>query len=569
MSNPEQYLFVDETARRLGCTEAKVKKLIKEGKLATAERSRSRERWRIKEVSVAEYELSLVQAKDTKHKNFWCRVLKIWQRLRQHPFIVPLVMIMSIVSFVLTYAIPTINDMKEFYQQYSPSEPMPPHKYNIAVAPTARIDGSSKFDSLLDCNILGKALGTTDSDIGESLIKNLIQKFDQNQLSTASYSLRGPELIGAVRCRSAQERLKYVSDLALAHNASVIIYSTIVSDGISEKLNIEMYISERDFVYAPELTGIHSFGEIEIYNKNKPPDADSVSVEIQSSQYIELLSVLAIAIRYYEGGDYQIAYDLLIKVADCKEKINTEGKPEVFLLLLGNIAGKLRNFTEAVACFNLALQLNKQYARGYIGMAEVYYQYALSGSTKDLASALFDQAEASLGKAEKLIALPDIANVTIKIDFARGRIALYRSQFLGEAKYSEAKKHFASVVNKSGSRSPTSEHLALAYGYLGVISKVEKDNEEAISQLQIAIETTNSSQAKAGFFIILADVFASDCKISDAIKYYDAALNLETDESRRTVYVESLAKLQNLRKFDHQTPCSYPNFSSPEDIEQS
>jgi tetratricopeptide (TPR) repeat protein len=182
---------------------------------------------------------------------------------------------------------------------------------------------------------------------------------------------------------------------------------------------------------------------------------------------------------------------------------------------------------EAEKNYLKALHLDDNYGRAMVGQAGVFFLNA-QGTPPDWIPNPegFEEASQILDQALKLEDQPETANIDSKAHFLLGQIALakYEAQIEGDEWLTQSYNEFRSVVSDYKPGDTRMANLAShAYARLGVISYLEGNPEEAISNINDAIKLA-SPFYEGEYFALLGDIYCAESQTEQATDAYEEAL---------------------------------------------
>jgi tetratricopeptide (TPR) repeat protein len=159
-----------------------------------------------------------------------------------------------------------------------------------------------------------------------------------------------------------------------------------------------------------------------------------------------------------------------------------------------------------------SIDINPDYARPYIGMANLNYILALQpfDESKDLADVdqkLLDKCFTYLEKAEDAPEKPPLAEAETKIHFSRGQ-CLWLKTYTGELPdFSSAIKEFEAVIAfYDGGNNPRVRELAAeSYARLGLIYRLTGDLPRALENYKTAVDLLADIPERQAQFQVRAD----------------------------------------------------------------
>jgi hypothetical protein len=316
-------------------------------------------------------------------RSLWERIEAFWRRLREHPVVVLLLGLLSVLVLVLGLSV----DIQEARQPggllhalwpaptATPSPlptptPIPPMAsgFNVAVAPFTALEATGQLTVTQEAWELSNWLY-------ESI------KAERDQLLAVSpalaFDIQGPDLVEVVLGKDRDTRAANAVQIAARHNATILIYGIIASGEDGYYVEPEFYISDASFGYGSEVAGPDRLGQAVSY---EPPLDASGKFEINQRLFArnQVLRHVVAGLAHLYVGDYDNAWSQFRRARSVEGWQDDEGK-EVVYLLMG--AARLKQYNtqvtdekhlgEALDAFAEAYQLNSDYARSYLGLGGV------------------------------------------------------------------------------------------------------------------------------------------------------------------------------------------------------
>lgn len=340
------------------------------------------------------------------------------------------------------------------------------------------------------------------SDISFELSDGIALKLEEN-LATAQQDLTitvwGPNQVGMVNGLTPEERATAAAGLAEKIGADIVIYGVMDASNSNLVTTPEFYISDKNLVDAQEITGQHQLGLSFLIPGAANNTATRVNFSNKLTGRTALLSELIVGLAYYSAHEYELALTSFQKV-ETSEIWQEVGGKEVLYLLLGNAFGKSKQWAEAELAFNESIKLDGEYARAYVGLAGIYYAYALSevaqeNGKEDFSKLNLEQLNHSIDLYNHGLAAknqPALSNIEAKVHFGLGQCYFIADLANGSFAFELAIKEFSEVVTAYGDganpriKEITAEshaRLGLIYYLLGDYAAAKQEYEQAIELL--------------------------------------------------------------------------------------
>lgn len=339
------------------------------------------------------------------------------------------------------------------------------------------------------------------SDLGYEIAQNsyerIVKLIADYNTTDLIITVWGPNLVGEIRGKNNIERVEEAERLADEIGADVIVYGAIEQDSNYLHIIPEFYISSINFYEAEEILGQHFFGSpIDISSYDDISDRVLLTSKLTSR--LTGLSKIVIGLAYYLIDDFENAKLVFISANQIVDWGEKEGK-HILYLLIGNSAIKNNQLDIAEEYYGKALEIQPDYSRALLGMANVFYRKSLlpidaSANPADLDIGLIEQAVELIEKADNSMNKPVGSDISPKIHFELGQINFMLAYGGYLPDYSNATNEFFIVISDygDGSNPRIRERAAEAHARLGLINSIQNRKDEAITEYQIAIELSRN-----------------------------------------------------------------------------
>lgn len=330
----------------------------------------------------------------------------------------------------------------------------------------------------------------------------------------------GPDEIGNVQGATAEDRAANAARLAEEIDADIIIYGFINSLAESSSIQTEFYIANKKSYLVPGLAS--TFGKPFFV----PSETDAslkirVGDEVAPRTWLFLKTILGLIYYAIANEDalietkqkyYENSLTTLLQVAE-DEKWEVIGGQEVLLMLMGNVALQLENFDLAETYFQEALQVDSEYARAHLGLANIFYRRALlPGQEQEdpqaIDAELINLALAELEKAEFAKNQPVLADVSTKIHFERGENYLALAYSGNMNSYERAIIEFQQVIDDydDGKNERVRSFASESHARLGAIYRLTDQLTLALEEYQTAFSLAEDNERRGIFEQIVEDL---------------------------------------------------------------
>jgi hypothetical protein len=315
-------------------------------------------------------------------------------------------------------------------------------------------------------------------------------------------NLRGPTEIGPIDGADADTRAANAAVVAHRHNATILIYGVVRSEGTVHTVAPEFYVSDPGFRYGSEVAGPNRLGQAVPF---APPLSDFDTLHaINKKLYArtKALRNLVAGLTYFYAGDYETATAKFRQAAAVEDWAPREGK-EVVYLLIG--MAKLRAYdreldagqrkqelADATAAFSKTYQINQDYARAYLGLGGV--ALAPAAVYEEVNKDKLIEASYWYSRSLSVRDQPASAYIPVKAAFGLGQVHLKGLQQKLPGWSKEQAEHFFTQVVEAYNARPAPDLIWFAghaHASLGWLASYDKDWEKMSNECQTAIDILN------------------------------------------------------------------------------
>jgi tetratricopeptide (TPR) repeat protein len=303
----------------------------------------------------------------------------------------------------------------------------------------------------------------------------------------------GPDKVSTVKGNTVQERAQNAEQLAKQIHAHMVIYGVVEETASGMMVLPEFYLDTDGFHEGSEVIGQYELGSpFTLPGANNPAWQFDFDRQIQTRS--DIISSLAVGLSYFAVHQYESALETLQKVETIEGWQDDQGK-EVIYALMGFAAAKVGEYDLTRSALEQAIAINPDYARPYIGMANLSYILALelfeeSKNIEDVDQTLLNQCFEYLEKAVQAPEKPPLAEVETKIHFSRGQCYWLRTYTGKLTDFRLAISEFEQVIAAydNGGNPRIRELAAESYARLGLIHRLMNNLPEAVGNYQKAAE---------------------------------------------------------------------------------
>lgn len=309
-----------------------------------------------------------------------------------------------------------------------------------------------------------------------------------------SVELRGPEDVGVVAGADDDARASAAEAVADDLRADVVVSARLEGDRNGARFVPTFWIADRRLLAATELTGAHALGPPERFRPAAITDVAALE-ELAVTRTGSLADLVA-GLSLFATGDAAAADDRF----DAASSVDVWGRGPagaVLELFRGKAAAQAGDVDAARQRYEAALASDPDNARARYGLAEVAWDVSRGSCT---AGTVDEDGLAAADAAFAAIDVPtsDVADLAVKVDYARGRLALCQ-QGAGLAPGTDATTSLRRVVAAHADGNERVRGLAgLADGLLAVQAwQLEGRPDAAVTFLTeaVTLATTDAREA--------------------------------------------------------------------------
>jgi len=304
----------------------------------------------------------------------------------------------------------------------------------------------------------------------------------------------GPDKVGTIQENTPEERALEAEKIATNIHANLVIYG-LVDMTVQEQWQVipEFYISAENFYEANEIVGQYDMGE----PISLPGLSNSAwQFEFGKSMFArgKALAAISVGLGYMAVHDYESALEILQTGEDIENWEESQGQ-KVLYTLIGLAAGKSGHYDIAEDVLLRAIEIDDEYARPYIGMANLNYIRAMQGfeiskQIQDIQPEFLDICLNYLEQAVSAPNKPPLADVETKIHFSRGQCYLAQVLAGKGVDLMPAIIEFEYVIEDfgDGANSRVRELAAESYARLGLVYNLTENYDQAATHYQLAAD---------------------------------------------------------------------------------
>jgi tetratricopeptide (TPR) repeat protein len=329
--------------------------------------------------------------------------------------------------------------------------------------------------------------------------------------------IRGPDLTGRITGQTTDDRERTADRLASEIRADLIVSGNVSADG--RRFLPEIFVSGRQGLHTVD-PGFYAFGEIGLRpdanlfaSVNDQQELQQRLVQSTRSLVAFVLGVNAYATRGYDQATSHFQDAVAAAGIDVNPSSPGTRAPEgleMLHLLMGDVAGKRAAtaasqptserramFDQARTHYERSLALDPEFARAYIGLAEVTYLQAQGSCPRTSPSIDVNGLKDSIGLYERALSAKHqtaIANIPPKAHFGTGR-AIYCLSRAGASGFSsqDARAELRQVVDAySAKLNPRLKDWAIeAHALMGGMALLDGHYSDASAAFTAAIDLSS------------------------------------------------------------------------------
>jgi tetratricopeptide (TPR) repeat protein len=303
-----------------------------------------------------------------------------------------------------------------------------------------------------------------------------------------------PEWVGTVAGKDRDARATSAEQIAKRINADILVYGMLINNGKSFEISPEFYVSSKDFYLVGEIVGQHELGTPIIVSGQENP-AERILTSKTLTTRSEVLSRLVLALSYFALQRPDDALTELQAAENTSGWADAEGK-HVAYLFIGNMAGKKGDYATAERALKRALEIDPEYARALVGLANIYYLNALpppstTGSAAELKNTNFDLLNLAIEtyqKATRATNKSALSDISTKVHYGLGQCYFVRAQGGIHPSFDNAIEEFNLVISDYGNGANTrvQEFAAESHARLGLIFAIQGAISSAVDEYELA-----------------------------------------------------------------------------------
>ncbi|MFK7803164.1 MAG: caspase family protein [Anaerolineae bacterium] len=365
-------------------------------------------------------------------------------------------------------------------------------EFNVAIA-EFQIGGDPKSPAAID-------------QAAANAAQNMQTGLETLSQNVGTIDIWGPDQVGKVVGFTREQRAQAAQERAADIGADVVVYTFLDFSSTPATMLIEFAILDSSLTDAAEVAGEYQLGEpINLVGDG----ATSTRIDIveKLNDRVDILSTLVLGLSYFKTADYDRALNFFEQIEAKPEWELIKGK-ELLYVLIGNAHGKLDNLDEAETAFNKAIELNPNYARGYLGRGNIqYFRAVLTGQTADdppkadlslIDQDLLQRSVQSYKVAVTVRDQPVLANIQSKSNFGLGQAYLLQSLSTDSSDFANAIEAFELVITGygDGENSAIREIAAESHARLGLIYSQQGSTDLARQAYQNAADLLYDNPAR-------------------------------------------------------------------------
>lgn len=396
------------------------------------------------------------------------------------------------------------------------------------------------------------------SELGMQLAQDIYVRLDENFTDMEldfKVTVWGPDQVGQIRGMRPDERADSAEQIAEVIGADVVIYGLVDKTTSLWEITPEFYVAVDNFYEAEEVVGQYEIGDpFDIIGGN---DARTrIELNDTLSPRVEVLSRITVGLARYAFHHFDIALETFEAAEDTEGIEEETGIKQVLYLLMGNAAGKIKDFETAEEYYLQAQALDSDYARPYAGLGNVIYIRAVDAYTEDeieIALGLLEEAENYYIQALQAPDQPPLSDIDSKAHFGFGRIYLLRA-IISNGDMALAAQEFQWVIDQYDQTKSERlrERAAEAHKLLGLVYRLNNEDKLSIEEHKEAIaliKDVPQLRGKLGeYYAALGEVLSEAGRFSEAVSAYENAIKFAVSVEMKDVYQDKLHIIKSKEK---------------------
>lgn len=390
------------------------------------------------------------------------------------------------------------------------------------------------------------------SDLAASAFETLERELSALETDPAAgldiidFEVQPPDVTGPVEGGTRGERAAHAERIGERTAADIVLYAIVEEAASETSLRPEFFLTDRKLELDPEvLVGDYRFGA---------PLVQQAAISANPTARSQLraglidrtngLVQLVVGLFFFGAGEYGTANEVFGDIQRAA-LLPADGGLEIVHLFRGNAAGREGDVELAASEYESALEINPEFARAQIGLAETVFQRSHKRCERDSIDVAgvrqaLDMYRGALDAEDR----PARSNVDVKVAFGVGRAHLCLSTARVESSWAEARAELDSVVDAyDAGNTAVTELAAEALSSLGLL-EIQTDGdgeaslERAVADLNRAIEISADPGRRAAWYGYLGYAHCLLGNAAKALEAYDMGLDSTTDEPTRQTLLD-------------------------------
>lgn len=362
-----------------------------------------------------------------------------------------------------------------------------------------------------------------------------------------------PEQVKRISGDTAEKRAAEAEQIANDINADMVIYGYIQHVDDSYLLQPEFYIRAENYYESEELIGQHRFGGPISIIATHDTLPSQLQLNIELARRSKILALVTRGLSLYLISSYDQASQFFTQANQDEYWPNDDGRETIYLFQ-GNAAIRMQQLEQAKLAYDQAIQIEPEYGRGYIGLANVRYLQ----STEAASELSFSPDRQHLDQAEKYYqyalqiaaSQPASAEIPSKAAFGLGQVSLTK-WFLSEDTHDQTLAYFMQVLTDydEGKKPQLKEMASESHARLALIYRQDGQADSALAEFQKALELSTLPERKGLYYASVGDLYRQQGNIDQAnhasdqsIEQYRIALGLPVPSNIKAHYWVKIAE---------------------------
>ncbi len=393
---------------------------------------------------------------------------------------------------------------------------------------------------------------------------------------------RGPDEVGRVRGATPDDRAKDAAAMADKWNADVVLYGNLILAIDRTTFDVNVYLRPKRLGNAEELAGQHVFGSVTPMPGNVTLNAAAAGILNQRIQNgTRALAYFVVGLGYFSlgGNNFNTAYEYFQRALNPAS--NDPDKPtpadpakqapadpairQILYLFAGKSQHEVQEWDKAHEYYQAALDLNPNYARARLGLAETEFQLSRGNDCEadKVNPAGLQHAVDEIQTAIDAPNQPAMADIKPKGKFYLSRVYMCQTLANVADRWKEAEDAAQAVVREfDAGNTRIVDWAGEAHAQLGLIywlrpvanseraawdKRAAQEYEQAVKLTAATVEVGRRVDRQAVFYRMLGDIYNTLDEFDQSDASFAEAVRIEPDPNTRAKYQDLWNQLRQGR----------------------